>query len=86
MINIEIINDNYDCMCVIDLIKMIDNLSVKKIIKYKYIFIVKMGYFSFCEYEDMQRIISKYGELVYFILKYLNFLIIQIILRNKYYI
>lgn len=86
MINIEIINDNYDCMCVIDLIKMIDNLSVKKIIKYKYIFIVKMGYFSCCEYEDMQRIISKYGELVYFILKYLNFLIIQIILRNKYYI
>lgn len=73
-------------MCVTDSIEMIDNSSAKKITKYKHTSTAKKGYLSRCEHEDMQRTTSKHGESVHFILKHLNFLIIQIILRNKYYI
>lgn len=77
-------------MCVTDSIKMRDNSSAKKITKYKHTSTANTGYLSLYEHEDMQRTTNKqtnkHGESVHFILKHLNFLIIQIILRNKYHI
>jgi len=95
-INIEITNNsllrlNHDRMCITDSIKMLDISSAKKIIKYEHTCTATLGprdghTLLAVWHKNMQKTTSKHDESIYFILKELNSLAIQIILRNKYYI